>query len=264
MALDWLAHRARQSAEGQSAVDPVPSHLAARERVGGFAAAVFEDLPVDRLEEVEDELFRFARTVETTPPLRSALADRDLPVTVRRGVVDQLLAGKVQPATLRLVEYAIEGGRPRDIVGTLFWLVDQTAEARGWRVAQVDSAREVDDDERAPAVELLGPPGRSAGRAAGDRRPLAAGRRAGPDRRSSGGGHGPRSAGGAPRAHGRRAAGRTQGSAPSNESSTRRGSRLMAELTIDANDITEALRRHVDEYTPAVGHRADRARRRGR
>jgi F-type H+-transporting ATPase subunit delta len=156
VALDWLAHRARQSAEGQAVIDPVPSHLAARERVGGFAAAVFEDLPVDRLEEVEDELFRFARTVETTPPLRSALADRDLPVTVRRGVADQLLAGKVQPATLRLVQYAIEGGRPRDILGTLFWLVDQTAEARGWRVAQVDSAREVDDEARALLSSSLG------------------------------------------------------------------------------------------------------------
>jgi F-type H+-transporting ATPase subunit delta len=62
----------------------------------------------------------------------------------------------VQPATLRLVQYAIEGGRPRDILGTLYWLVDRTAEARGWRVAQVDSAREVDDDERALLSSSLG------------------------------------------------------------------------------------------------------------
>lgn len=148
VAINWLAHRARLAAEGQDMAEVVVGHLAARDRVGGFAAAVFEELPVDRLEEIEDELFRFARTVETTPALRAALADRDLPVSARRGVVDQLLTGKVQAATLRLVDYAIAGGRPRDILGTLFWLVDLTAEARGWRVAQVDSARQVDEDER--------------------------------------------------------------------------------------------------------------------
>jgi F-type H+-transporting ATPase subunit delta len=148
VAINWLAHRARLAAEGQDMAEVVVGHLAARDRVGGFATAVFEELPVDRLEEIEDELFRFARTVETTPALRAALADRDLPVSARRGVVDQLLTGKVQAATLRLVDYAIAGGRPRDILGTLFWLVDLTAEARGWRVAQVDSARQVDEDER--------------------------------------------------------------------------------------------------------------------
>jgi F-type H+-transporting ATPase subunit delta len=143
-------------AEGQEVLEPVLGHLAARDRVGGFAAAVFEDLPVGRLEEVEDELFRFARTVETTPALRSALADRDLPVAVRRGVVDDILSGKVEPATLRLLDFTVTGGRPRDILGTLFWLVDQTAEARGWRVALVVAAREVDDDERRSLSESLG------------------------------------------------------------------------------------------------------------
>lgn len=157
-AITWLAHRAhraRRAAEGLEELEQVLGHLAARDRVGGYAAAVFEDLPVDRLEEVEDELFRFARTVETTPALRAALADRDLPVPVRRGVVDDLLAGKVQPATLRLVDYVVVGGRSRDVVGTLYWLVDRTAEARGWRVAVVDAAREVDDDERRLLSESL-------------------------------------------------------------------------------------------------------------
>ena len=149
-------HRARKAAEGLEDPEPSPGHLAARERVGGFATAVFEELPVDRLEEVEDELFRFARTVETTPALRGALTDRDLPVSVRRGVVDDLLADKVEPATRRLVDFAVAGGRPRDIVGTLFWLVDRTAEARGWRVALVVAAREMGDEERRQPAESLG------------------------------------------------------------------------------------------------------------
>lgn len=76
------------------------------------------------------------------------LGDRDLPSEVRRGVADELLSGKVLPATLRLAGYAVSGGRPRDIVGTLDWLVEQTAAARGWRVARVRAGQEVDRDER--------------------------------------------------------------------------------------------------------------------
>ncbi len=90
-AITWAAHRARRAAEGLEEHEPSLGHMDARERVGGYAAAVFEELPTDRLEEVEDQLFRFARTIETTPVLRGALTDRDLPVAVRRGVVDDLL-----------------------------------------------------------------------------------------------------------------------------------------------------------------------------
>lgn len=154
-AVSWLVHRSHRIAESQEGTWSALGHLAARQRVGGFAAALFEDLAADRLEEMEDELFRFARTVETAPALRGALVDRDLPVSVRRGVVDDLLSGKVQPATLRLVDYVVAAGRPRDVVGTLFWLVDRTAEARGWRVALVAAAREVEADERARLSESL-------------------------------------------------------------------------------------------------------------
>jgi F-type H+-transporting ATPase subunit delta len=155
-AMTWLAHRARRAAEDRDEPLPALGHLAARQRVGGFAAALYEDLPADRLEEVEDELFRFARTVETTPALREALGDRDLPVAVRRGVVDDLLSGKVQPATLRLVDFVVAGGRPRDVVGTLYWLVEATAQARGWRVAVVDAALDVDDAGRRALAESMG------------------------------------------------------------------------------------------------------------
>lgn len=154
-AVTWLASRARQRVEGLEADETVLGHLASRRRVGGFAAAVFEDLAVDDLDEVEDELFRFARTAATTPALRTALGNRDLPAAVRQAVVDDLLAGKVRPATLRLVEYAVVGGRPRDIVGTLEWLAEETARARGWRVARVRAGQEVDADERRQLEETL-------------------------------------------------------------------------------------------------------------
>jgi F-type H+-transporting ATPase subunit delta len=116
--------------------------------VTGFATFVLEALSVDQLEEVEDDLFRFARIVQSTPALRAALTDRDLPLEVRRGVVRQLLEGKAQAATVRLVDYVLVGGRARDTVGTLDWLVEQTARARGWRVARVRAAADVEQPER--------------------------------------------------------------------------------------------------------------------
>ncbi len=151
----WLAARARHAANGTDDEEPALSLLDARKRVGGYATAVFEDLPTAELEEVEDELFRFARTVASTPALRAALTDRDLPVSARRGLVVQLLEGKVRPATLRLVTFTVVGGRARDVVGTLDWLVEQVAKARGWRVARVTAGAEVDAEERQRLTDSL-------------------------------------------------------------------------------------------------------------
>ncbi len=154
-AITWLAHRLRQVHETPGAEEQPLGHVAARMRVGGYAAALFEDVPTAELDEVEDQLFRFARMVAATPELRGALGDRDLPAGVRRAVVDDLLAGKVHAATLRLVDYAVVGGRPRDIVGTLDWLVEQTASARGWRVARVRAGQQVTEDERGKLERTL-------------------------------------------------------------------------------------------------------------
>jgi F-type H+-transporting ATPase subunit delta len=155
-AIAWVANRARHLDEGRVVTEELLGHREARERVGGYAAAVFEDLSAPELEEVEDELFRFGRIVAATPELRAALGDRDFPAVVRRGIVDDLLAGKVHRATGRLADYVVVGGRPRDVVGTLDWLVEQTALARGWRVARVHSGQEVDAEERRRLEATLG------------------------------------------------------------------------------------------------------------
>ena len=76
------------------------SLLRARQRVGGFAKATFEPMSTGELENLEDELFRFARIVESTPALRRALVDRELQREDRQGMVTQLLEGKVQAGTL--------------------------------------------------------------------------------------------------------------------------------------------------------------------
>ena len=155
-ALSLVANRASQMADGASVRLHPPSYSEARQRVAGFAAALFDELTADQLSEIEDELFRFARIVDSTPPLRELLADRDAPVPVRQGVIHDLIGSKVQPATLRLVDYVVSGGRARDFVSTLDWLVEETARARGWRVARVRAGPELDETERRQLTETLG------------------------------------------------------------------------------------------------------------
>ena len=129
--------------------------LAARRRVAGYADALLEDIPTDEFARIEEELFRWARTIEENLELRRVLLDRDAPLGSRLGLIDQLLSGKVGHVTLRLAQYVIEGGRPRDVVGTLDFVVDYVAQARNWRVARVYTARPLDDAAQADLVRSL-------------------------------------------------------------------------------------------------------------
>jgi F-type H+-transporting ATPase subunit delta len=154
-ALDWVSLRASRLADGVFEPELPLSLLRARQRVGGYAQATFEPMSIGDLENMEDELFRFARIVQATPALRRALTDRELSVEERQGVISELLQGKVQDRTLSLVRYVIAGGRARDVVGTLDWLVEQTAAARGWRIARVRAAAPVEDAQRTGLSETL-------------------------------------------------------------------------------------------------------------
>jgi F-type H+-transporting ATPase subunit delta len=154
-ALGWVATRARHAAEGQAFEEPPLSLTESRQRVGGFAVAVHEDLSTSELESLEDDLFRFSRIVSSTPALRAALVDRDLAPQARQAVVSQLLEGKVPPSTISLTRYVVAGGRARDIVGTLNWLVERTARARGWRIARVRAAAPIEDAQQASLSDSL-------------------------------------------------------------------------------------------------------------
>jgi F-type H+-transporting ATPase subunit delta len=154
-ALAWMANRTRHAAESRPFEEPALGLAQSRQRVGGYATAVHEDLTSQQLESIEDELFRFARIVGSTPALRTALGNRDLALEARQGLIGQLLEGKVQAATMALARYAVAGGRARDIVGTLDYLVEQTAKARGWRIARVRSAAPIEDAQAATLSESL-------------------------------------------------------------------------------------------------------------
>ena len=67
-------------------------------RIEGYARALFEVARAEgTLDEVEDELFRFARSYESSDELRNALTDDGIPPGKRQAIVEDLLDGKATP-----------------------------------------------------------------------------------------------------------------------------------------------------------------------
>lgn len=99
------------------------------------------------LDDVEDELFRFARLLEREPQLRVALTDPGLPEDRKTGLVRSLLGGKAQPATVRLVEIVVTRPRGRSVETALEELSRLAAARRQRLVAQVRVARPLDTQQ---------------------------------------------------------------------------------------------------------------------
>lgn len=155
LAVNWLSGRARHQGEGLAYLEEPLSATSARRRVGGFAAYVFSGLDVDQLKVVEDELFQVARLIERTTTLRLALVDRDQTPAARAGLLQGVFGAKITPSTMAVLAYAAVGGRARDIVGTVDFLVARAAEARGWRVARVRTGIALDADAQSTISDSL-------------------------------------------------------------------------------------------------------------
>jgi len=107
------------------------------------------------LADVEDELFRFGQIVSGNAELAVTLSDPGASTSSRVKLVEDLLKGKTQPATLRLVEVALEGFLGRRFDSSLTRLVELTAAKRDREVAYVTVARPLTDaDEQALAAKL--------------------------------------------------------------------------------------------------------------
>jgi len=107
------------------------------------------------LADVEDELFRFGQIVSGNPALAVTLSDSGASTDRRVKLVEDLLKGKAQPATLRLAEVAIEGFGGRNFESSLTRLVESTAAKRDREVAYVTVAKPLSDaDEQALAAKL--------------------------------------------------------------------------------------------------------------
>jgi F0F1-type ATP synthase delta subunit len=154
-AIDELLYVARTLRETGAFTHLNLGLLEARRRVGGYADALLDEIDTENFSSIEDDLFRWARTIEANDALRHLLLDRDAPLQARLGLTTQLLEGKVNPVSLELARFTIVGGRARDVVGTLDFLVDYVARARNWRIARVHAARSLDEASQAELVQSL-------------------------------------------------------------------------------------------------------------
>ncbi|MBV1894670.1 MAG: ATP synthase F1 subunit delta [Ilumatobacteraceae bacterium] len=119
-------------------------------RIEGYARALFEIARADgTLDEVEDELFRFARSYESSDELRNALTDEHIPAEKRQAIVEDLLGGKATSTTVQLVSMVVGSGRSRDLPAIVDSLVQRAAGAKQLDVAEVRTAVALTDDQQA-------------------------------------------------------------------------------------------------------------------
>ncbi|MEV0582222.1 F0F1 ATP synthase subunit delta [Nonomuraea sp. NPDC050310] len=125
-----------------------PGDLAdALERLS-ISASAAEAESLRRIDEVEDELFRFGRIVAANPALRRALSDPSVPEEGKQELLRGLLDGKVAPTTLRLVTQAVVHPRGRSLEGALEEIGQLVAEQRQRLVAVVRSAVELTEEQK--------------------------------------------------------------------------------------------------------------------
>jgi F-type H+-transporting ATPase subunit delta len=127
------------------------------ERTLAYAGALFGVARTEgSLATVEDELFRFARTLEGNDDLRTTLTDAALPVSRRQQIVEDLLGGKAHPITTSLVSMVVGTGRSRDLSAIIAELVRLSAAESNKEVAEVRSAIALTDDQKARLADALG------------------------------------------------------------------------------------------------------------
>ena len=118
-------------------------------RIEGYARALLDIVQAEGvLDQVEDELFRFARTLENEIRLRDALVDPQLPVERRVAMLRELLGAKASQHTVNLIGFVVEQGRARELTHIIDSLVELAAKERQKAVAEVRTAVALDDDQR--------------------------------------------------------------------------------------------------------------------
>jgi len=125
-------------------------------RIDGYAKALFEIANAEgSLDEVEDELFRFARSFENSDALRNALTDEMIPAAKRQAIVEDLLGGKATSTTTQLVSMVIGSGRGRDLPAIIDQLVARASTSKQLEVAEVRSAVDLTDDQKTRLAAAL-------------------------------------------------------------------------------------------------------------
>ncbi len=117
-------------------------------RITAYADAAFSVARAEgNLGEVEDELFRLGRVLESSEELRSTLIDPHLPAARRQQIIEDLLEGRATATTVAIVSMIVGAGRAADLPKIAQDLVSRSASERGEAVAEVRSAVALTDEQ---------------------------------------------------------------------------------------------------------------------
>lgn len=125
-------------------------------RIEGYARGLFEIARAEgTLDEVEDELFRFARSFEGSDALRTALSDEQIPPAKRQAIIEDLLGGKATSTTTQLISMVVGSGRTRDLPAIVDLLVARASSAKHQEVAEVRTAVALTADQEVRLAAAL-------------------------------------------------------------------------------------------------------------
>jgi F-type H+-transporting ATPase subunit delta len=133
----------------------VPIDLADGVEALAVSAVLAAAEKADRLEAVEDELFRFSRLVAGTTQLRDAFSTRTEGGDRKAALIGRLLDGKAAPETVRLATQAAVHPRGQRTERVLEAYVEAAAERRRQLVAQVVAAVPLTSGQRERLGTLL-------------------------------------------------------------------------------------------------------------
>lgn len=130
--------------------------MASDDRIEGYAAAIFEIARSEgELERVGDELYRIARSFESSSDLQEVLTDRRVPIDRKLAVLGDLLDGKASPLSVGLVNFVVGVGRGSDLPAIADSLAARAAGERDAVIAEVRAAVDLDDATVAKIAEKL-------------------------------------------------------------------------------------------------------------
>ena len=126
------------------------------QRIDGYARGLFEIAQAEgTLDEVEDELFRFARSYESNDALRNALTDEMIPASRRQAIIEDLLGGKATSTTLQLISMVVGSGRGRDLPAIIDQLVQRASTTKNLELAEVRTVVPLTEDQQTRLAAAL-------------------------------------------------------------------------------------------------------------
>jgi F-type H+-transporting ATPase subunit delta len=117
-------------------------------RADGFSQALLESLEGSSdLERVEEDIFRFARIIESYPQVRRALSGVGSVARQRADLASSLVLGKCHLISLEIILFCCSIDRIRDIVEVFDSVALRAAGIRERKIAKVESAAELTKEQ---------------------------------------------------------------------------------------------------------------------